>query len=377
MTEKEILITTEKDLAELCQEAQKTDVIALDTEFVWEKTFYPRLGLIQMALSDERCYLIDPLSIQDLRALGTVLKDRRVMKILHDAPQDLAILHRATGVAAQNVFDTRLAAGFASLPATLSLAHLVKGLLDIDLVKDATRTNWLKRPFSKAQVQYALDDVRYLRAVRVILLSRMIGPQIKSWLQEELNLLNNPATYDIFNEKDRFRRIAGSSKLDRPGLAILRDLALWRNKVAQEKDRPRGHIVADKYLVEIARTRPNDETTLQKTRLPEKAMCRYGKDILKVVSTALAEDKSTYPRQKERVRLNKQQQSFLENLDGSISLKCELLGIDPSLLGNKNEFKQLAKTLLTEGGAAGIQTRQMSGWRKDFLKGFFSDLPEK
>ena len=206
------LIQDEAALKLLVQKARQTDAVALDTEFVWERTYYPQLGLIQIALSNEECYLIDPIAIKDLSSLGKLLSDRSVIKILHDAPQDLTILQKATGAVPQNIFDTRLAAGFSDFPATLSLANLIKELLDIDLAKTETRTNWIKRPLTEDQVDYALDDVRYLRAVRVLLLTRIIGPKIKSWLQEELNLLNNPANYNGITGNGRYRKIRGSSR---------------------------------------------------------------------------------------------------------------------------------------------------------------------
>jgi len=180
------MINSMDKLNDLVEKARSTDAVAIDTEFVWTRTYLPQLGLIQLALSDEDCYLIDPLAIDDLSAFGKLLADQRVIKIFHDAPQDLAILHAATGHIPKNIFDTRLAAGFAGLPATFSLGNLIRNLLDISLAKTETRTNWLRRPLDKKQVNYALDDVRYLRAARVILVNRIIGPEIKSWLQEEL-----------------------------------------------------------------------------------------------------------------------------------------------------------------------------------------------
>jgi ribonuclease D len=162
------------------EKARSKDAVALDTEFVWNRTYYPRLGLIQLALSDEECYLIDPLVIDNLDPFGELLADRRTIKILHDAPQDLAILYKATGYVPKNIFDTRLAAGFACLPASLSLGNLIEELLDIKLEKTATLTNWLKRPLDQEQIRYALDDVRYLRAARVIIINRIIGPEIKA-----------------------------------------------------------------------------------------------------------------------------------------------------------------------------------------------------
>lgn len=366
------LIQNETDLNLLVQKARQTDAVALDTEFVWERTYYPQLGLIQIALSDEECYLIDPIAIKDLSALGKLLSDRGVIKILHDAPQDLTILQQATGAIPQNIFDTRLAAGFSGLPATLSLANLIKELLDIDLAKNETRTNWVKRPLTDAQVDYALDDVRYLRAVRVLLLSGVIGPKIKSWLQEELNLLNNPANYNSTNNSERYRKIRGSNSLSRTGLAILKNLAVWRDGMAQKRDRPRGHIIKDTGLIELAKLQPktNEELTA-KTSLSDKAVSRYAKNVLAIISATLDQDNSLYPEQKQPTRLNSGEKETLKNLNGLIALKCDLLGIATSLIGNSSELKQLTKTLQSSKPQEIDQLRQTSGWRQNFLEDFF------
>lgn len=372
------LIQNESDLNLLVQKARQTDAVALDTEFVWERTYYPQLGLIQIALSDEECYLIDPIAIKDLSALGKLLSDRGVVKILHDAPQDLTILHRATGAVPQNIFDTRLAAGFSDFEATLSLANLIKELLDIDLAKNETRTNWVKRPLTEAQVEYALDDVRYLRAIRVLLLTRIIGPKIKSWLQEELNLLNNPANYNGANQSERYRKIRGASNLNQKELAILKNLSIWRDGVAQKRDRPRGHIIKDTGLLEIAKIQPEDiEILKDKTSLSDKAISRYSNNIIGIVSATKEQEPTHYPEQKLPTRLNSGEKKTLENLNGLITLKCELLGIAPSLIGNASELKQLTRTLRTNKTLNIEQLRQTSGWRKSFLEDFFRQNRDK
>jgi ribonuclease D len=372
------LIQNEADLETLMHRARKTDAVALDTEFVWERTYYPQLGLIQIALSDEDCYLIDPIAIKDLQPLGRLLSDRGVIKILHDAPQDLAILQRATGATPQNIFDTRLAAGFSNLPSTLSLGNLVNELLDINLVKDETRTNWLQRPLSDEQICYALNDVRYLRAVRVVLLTRIIGPKIKSWLQEELNLLNNPASYSGPPENERFRKIRGNSHLDKLGLAILRNLTTWREGVAKKADRPRGHIIKDTILLEICRQKPiNVEDLRSKTGLSEKATAKYGKNIIAIIETTIEQPDSTYPEQHGSIRLNDHEKLSLEKLTKLIVLKCDLLGIAPGLLGNGSELKLLVKTLNTSKAEDPKQLRQTDGWRKHFLEDFFRQNRKK
>ncbi len=366
------LIQNEAELEILVSRAKQSDAVALDTEFVWERTYYPQLGLIQIALSDEDCFLIDPLAIKNLQALGQLLTDRGVVKILHDAPQDLAILQRATGASPQNIFDTRLAAGFANLPATLSLGNLVKELLDIELAKDETRTNWCQRPLTEEQVRYALDDVRYLRAVRVLLLSRIIGPKIKSWLQEELNLLNNPATYGGPPADERYLKIRGASVLDRQGLAILKNLSTWRDGMARKIDRPRGHVIKDAVLVELARQKAkNPEDQKVRCGLSDKAQVKYGKIISAIIETTLDQPPASHPDLEPPIRLRQNDREALEKLNNLITLKAGVLGIAPSLIGSVSELKLLVTTLNARRVDATRQLRQTEGWRKSFLEDFF------
>jgi ribonuclease D len=371
-------IQNEADLDTLVHLARKADAVALDTEFVWERTYYPQLGLIQIALSDEDCYLIDPIAIKNLQPLGKLLSDRGVIKILHDAPQDLTILQRATGATPQNIFDTRLAAGFSNLSATLSLVNLVQELLDITLSKEETRTNWLQRPLSDEQTRYALDDVRYLRAIRVVLLNRIIGPKIKSWLQEELNLLNNPASYSGPPDNERYQKIRGHSHLDRQGLAILKNLTTWREGVARKTDRPRGHVISDATLLEIARQKPKTTIALrEQIRLSEKAAAKYGATISAIIESTSKQRPSTYPDPHLSVRLSKNDKMRMENLNKLIALKCELLGIAPSLLGNTSELKRLVKTLNSTKKNEPDQLRQTDGWRKHFFEDFLRQSNRK
>ncbi len=366
------IIQNEAELEILVRRAKQTEAVALDTEFVWERTYYPQLGLIQIALSDEECFLIDPLAIQNLKALGQLLSDRGIVKILHDAPQDLAILKRATGATPQNIFDTRLAAGFSNLPATLSLSNLVKELLDIDLAKDETRTNWLQRPLTDEQIRYALDDVRYLRAIRVLLLSRIIGPKIRSWLQEDLNLLNNPATYAGPPADERYLKIRNCTSLDRAGLAILMNLSIWRDGVAMKLDRPRSHVIKDTAILEIARKKPKSPGDLKDgIEISDRAVSRYGDNIIAIVDQTLQKPEESFPALQRPMRLTPSEREALERLNKLVQLKAGLLGIAPGLVGNASELKQLVKLLNTHNSREPRQLRQTEGWRKLFLEDFF------
>ncbi len=271
-----------------------------------------------------------------------------------------------------------MAAGFSNLPATLSLVNLVQELLDITLSKEETRTNWLQRPLSEEQTRYALDDVRYLRAVRVVLLNRIIGPKIKSWLQEELNLLNNPASYSGPPDNERFQKIRGNSHLDRQGLAILKNLTTWREGVAR-KARPTPRTCDQRHYPPRNRQTKTCKHVIdlkEKTGLSEKATAKYGKTIIAIIETTLEQQASTYPDLHHSIRLSKNDKTGMENLNKLITLKCELLGIAPSLIGNISELKRLVKTINSTKQDEPEQLRQTDGWRKHFLR-IFSDRTEK
>ena len=146
------MIDTQQALVAFCQRAQEAECLALDTEFVWNRTYYPKLGVIQVGLSAEDCHLIDAPAIEDLTPLGQIISNPAIVKILHDAQQDLTILKRATGAHPHNVFDTRCAAGLAGMSSTSSLAELLENVVGVSLEKSETRTDWLQRPLSDEQV---------------------------------------------------------------------------------------------------------------------------------------------------------------------------------------------------------------------------------
>jgi len=354
------MITTTKDLKALMARAHETDAVALDTEFVWERTYVPRLGLIQLALSNEDCFLIDPIALEDLSPLGKLLADPAVVKIFHDAPQDLSILRTATGHDPQNIFDSRLAAGFAALGSTLSLSALVERLLDIQLSKTETRTNWLKRPLDPKQTDYALDDVRYLRAVRVLLLARIL-PETKKWLDEEMLLFNDPQHYLGVNDTLRYTKVKGAGSLDRKSLAILQELCVWRESEARKKDKPRGHVIKDPVLVAIARNCLNThDSILASGEISAKTVKQYGDTVIQLVETGKACSETNLPQSLHNKKLKKSEKAELSNLQEYITLKSDVNGIDPALIGNKSELTKLIRH-------STAPSRQNKGWRKIFL----------
>ncbi len=365
-----MMISTRQDFSSLIERALKTDCVGIDTEFVWERTYFPRLGLIQIALSDEDCHLLDPLALEDLTPLGRLLGDFRVVKILHDAPQDLTILSRVTKVIPQNIFDTRVAAGFAGLSSTTSLVRLITDLLDIDLPKTETRTNWLKRPLDPSQVDYALDDIRYLRALRVLLLTRIIDPEIRIWLDQELQGLSMPEMYDVMDDRERYLKIKGSGSLDRRALAILRELAALREEEAQRLDRPRGHIFTDQVLLTLAREKLSSIDQLSGLEiLSARKLNRYGEAIVRAAGRALSLADAELPDSSRRIRLTPREKSFYDRMMKYLEATCSARGVDPQLIGNSGELKLLIRS---RGEQRALKPEKFkNGWRNDLLDGFF------
>ncbi len=355
------MITTLKDLQALIERARNTDAVALDTEFIWERTYFPKLGLIQLALSDEECFLIDPCTLDDLSPLGELLADPAVVKIFHDAPQDLSILRMATGRDPQNVFDTRLAAGFGGLSSTLSLADLLEFLLDIKLAKNETRTNWLKRPLSQNQKDYAKNDVRYLRAMRILLLARVIS-ETQPWLEAELARLNTPDNYTGIDDTKRYTKIKGNSGLGYKSLAILQELCTWRETEARKQNKPRGHIIKDTVLLTIAKEQLRDHQAIQNCgEISAKSVSSYGDKLIQLVDLGIKRPEEECPPLLRRVKLTKKEQADFTNLQDYIRLKSDVNGIDPALIGNKNELMRCTKK------TSPSTSRQKKGWRKEFL----------
>ncbi len=355
------MITTAADLKSLMKRALQTDAVALDTEFIWERTYFPKLGLVQLALSNEECFLIDPCAIDDLSSLGALLADKGVVKIFHDAPQDLTILRAATGRDPQNIFDTRLAAGFGGLSSTLSLGDLIEFLLDIKLAKNETRTDWLKRPLSSKQIEYAKDDVRYLRAIRILLQARVL-PTTLPWMEAELARLNSPDNYTGIDDSKRYTKIKGAGSLNPQSLAILADLASWREKEAREKNRPRGHIIKDTVLLTIAKEQLQDaDSILRCGEISVKSVTSYGGKLIEIVNQGVDRPIEECPPSLRNVKLNKNEQAALTRLQDYITLKSDVNGIDPILIGNKSELKRCIRN------TSPSTSRQRKGWRKEFL----------
>ena len=233
------LITTTAELSSACDAARAGGYLSLDTEFVSRQTYYPNLGIVQLATIDG-CCAVDCMKGLDRSCLGAALSDKDIVKILHDARQDLTLLRRFTGANPLSVFDTQLAAAFAGFRSGIGLQQLLFEAMDIGLPKTETCSDWTSRPLSDAQIRYALDDVRHLAALRDELLRRAGSFGTRPWLEEEMACYNEASLYEECPPEEMWRRVKlRHARLDRRGFAVLRSVAAVRESLAREWNLPR------------------------------------------------------------------------------------------------------------------------------------------
>ncbi|HET7369554.1 MAG TPA: ribonuclease D [Gammaproteobacteria bacterium] len=250
-----LYIDRDDQLVELCSNLAHCDWLGIDTEFLREKTYYPKLCLVQIA-SEQHIACIDPLTITDLSPLAALLTGPGIVKILHAARQDIEVLFHALDTVPSPVFDTQLAAGFCGYGDQIGYAALTTEITGVELAKAHTRADWSRRPLKPDELAYAADDVRYLGALYRHLHDRLDVMHRLGWLDAETAILNDPALYAPDPDAG-WLRVRGHSRLeDAAARGVLHALATWRERRAMRKDRPRRWILTDEALIEVALRAP-------------------------------------------------------------------------------------------------------------------------
>jgi len=378
MDKNPIIIEAADELHALIEEIRHEPCVALDTELVWERTFYPHLGLVQVGRLDGDCYLLDAVKLPDMAPLGRILTDPNITKILHDAVQDLQILFRATGAAPVRIFDTQVAAGFAGMSHLLSLQKLIAELLGIMLPKDQTRTNWLRRPLRPRQIEYAADDVRYLPEIHDLLRRKAAELKTEEWMDEELALLDDPSLYEERDPHEQYHRIRAASSLRPRQLAILRELTAWRERHARSINRPRGRVVEDRELVAVACGKADRVEDLHCIpNVDPKTAKRHGSELLAAVQRGRDIPEGELPSRPKPRNTRRVSRDRVETAVGHIRARCEERGIDPAMVATKGE---IALMLLDGRDAEVSEHRPLHGWRAELLSNslasiFHEELP--
>ncbi len=296
-------IDQNEQLTQFCQTINDVAYCTIDTEFIRESTYYPILSLIQIASGEHRA-CVDPLAVTDFEPLKALLLKPELLKIFHSPSQDLEILYQNFGAVPAPIFDTQLAAAVLGYNHQISYADLVFQVTGVQLEKKFTRADWSRRPLSDGELDYAMDDVRYLLPVYEHLKAKLDTSKRSSWIERDLTTMSSADTYRV-DETRLWKRLRGVQKLKGVKLQIASDLCRWREALAQHQNRPRRWIVKDDVLVEIARHMPQDMDALLKIpELSEKTARRYADKLLAIVEAASAIDADSWPRHDKMNNLN-------------------------------------------------------------------------
>jgi ribonuclease D len=334
------LIDTPAGVARLLADLPDGDYLAIDTEFVREKTYFPRPCLLQLARGGAVACL-DLLADGVADALRAPLLDRGILKVLHSARQDLEVFHRLWGELPAPVFDTQIAGALTGLPEQCGYGQAVERLLGVTLAKGHARTDWSRRPLSAEQLSYAADDVRFLVPLYEALRDRLAEQGRADWPAEDFAALVRPELYEPAPDT-AWRRVKYARQLDDPALARLVPLAAWRERVAIARDRPRRWILADDALLTLARANPTSREAVESIPgLPPAAGRRYAGELARLL-TALPPD-SPPPDTGPDTRMTKEETRLAKQLGRVIDECAEAAGIAPSALSPRADLRRLVR----------------------------------
>src|ERR1700761_9350155 len=288
-------ITTTADLAAFCDRLKNQPFVAVDTEFMRETTYWPKLCLIQAAAPGGVEAVIDPLSDElDLAPFLEVLKDESIVKVFHAARQDIEIFSNLKALPTA-LFDSQIAAMAAGFGEQVAYDALVRQMLKVDLDKSSRFTDWARRPLSDNQLTYALADVTYLAKLYPMLRDRLQKEGRLAWVSGEMAALGDPGNYDV-NRENAWRRLRPRRHTPKY-LAVFKAVASWRERTAQTRDQPRGRILKDEAIEEVATQCPTDAEGLNRLRSVPKGFStsRFGPELLEAITTALADPEAYAP----------------------------------------------------------------------------------
>ena len=347
-----------ESLQQTCAELASGDWIAVDTEFLREKTYYPKLCLVQIA-TPERVVCIDPLAIDDLAPLFELLYNERITKVMHAARQDMEIFYHLRGTLPAPVFDTQIAALLLGYADQIGYGNLVKEVLGINLDKLHTRADWSQRPLSAEQIRYAADDVVYLVQVYQQMIGKLTARGRLDWLTEDFENLTRAELYSN-PPAEAWLRVRAANRLKGPALAVLQALASWREQLAQDRDRPRGWLLRDDILIEIARHLPKSPAALGKIRgLPERTLQKHGTQLLALVTEAREQSPQPLPKKEFRQRLSPSQEALVDVMMAVVRLSGAENELNPAVLASRKQLEQLAT------GNTDIDA--LHGWRRQLV----------
>ena len=353
------LISTTSDLAAACDRLAKHKVITVDTEFLRETTYYPLLCVVQMASADE-AVVVDALAPGiDLKPLFDLMSNEAVLKVFHAARQDIEIVWHLSGTIPHPIFDTQVAAMVLGYGDSIAYDQLVDRVTGHRPDKTHRFTDWSRRPLSEEQLHYAVSDVTHLREVFAALDADLKKRDRSDWVSEEMEILTSPKTYDFHPER-AWERLKTRVRKPRE-LAVLIEVAAWREQEAQSRDVPRSRVLKDDAVGDIATHAPTSLDKLGNLRSLPKGFERskWGADIIAAVQRGLARDPATLPKL-EKPRNNSNGAATVELLKVLLRMTSERHGVASKVIATIDDLEQIAASDEAEVGA-------LHGWRRELF----------
>jgi ribonuclease D len=362
-------VTTAKELTDLCEQIARADAIAFDTEFVSEHTYRSQLCLVQVCTPDVLA-VIDPLAVGSIKPFWEVLAEGNHQTIVHAGREEIGFSLQAVGRCPANLFDVQIGAGLVGDEFPSGYGSLLSRLLGISAQKGETRTDWRQRPLSKQQLEYALDDVRYLIPLRDKLRERLAKFSRTSWMESEMQAFQ--AEVVASRTRERWRRVSGISNLPPRSLAVARELWRWRETEAERRDIPPRFVLRDDLLVELARRRTADVRQIRAVRGLERGeLQRLLPKIAEHIQTALDLPQRDWP-QSERRDVPQQINLLGQFLSTALTSRCRSLELAPALVGTASDVRDLVA--LRMGFVNGQTPTLAAGWRAEVVGTLIDEL---
>jgi ribonuclease D len=350
-------ICRQDDLSSFCARASTSKVLAIDTEFLRERTYYPKLCLIQLATADE-AVAVDPLLLKDLTALKELLVDESITKVFHACSQDLEVIYDALGCVPKPLFDTQVAAAFLGMRQQIGYGALVEEFCGVHLPKAEALSDWSRRPLDAEQLAYAADDVRYLPGIYDQMISRLITDDRLGWALPEMSALSAKGVSSR-DPREAFIHLKKVSSLTRRQLAVAREACAWREMVAARRDVPRKWVVSDEVVIECCRHVPRDVDHLRRIRGTEQLAGPDAAALLVALRRGLATKPADYPHSKRHERPSTETECVLDLMYAMVRIVSEQTGIAVQLLATRDDLLDFLQ---------GRTPNSLSqGWRSELL----------
>ncbi|MCB1647677.1 MAG: ribonuclease D [Pseudomonadales bacterium] len=350
-------------LQEVTDQCRQRPAVAIDTEFARFNTYFPIVGLIQF-FDGDHCYLVDPLEIEDLLPLIDLLTDPGVVKVFHACSEDIEVFHRSLGVVPAPLFDSQVAAAALGVDFSMSYQRLVEHYLGLNIPKDETRSDWLQRPLTDAQLEYAALDVIHLLEVYEKQVGLLAAAGKSAWVAEECDHAAEDIATNVEPER-AYLRLKGLARLDRESLYLVREICAWRETVARERDVPRNRIIDEKSILAIARLDYLETGGLHKhTTMNARQLRQYGDSIVELVNRArmVPEEQRGKIEVESATPVNNK---LMKKLKQIVNEKAESWQVAPEMLARRRHLEALIRS--GENGGDFVLPADMLGWRKTVI----------